>query len=445
MIFSSADQVIKDSIEKLKSINADKRDMHKDMCIDYYQYANTEKYIQKYFSGTLQEEIPLYTVNMTRRLIDRISLVYKNAPERNAEDERYTEITEDKNFLMKKIERMHNLLGTIALQVVWKEDKFVYIPRFVFEPLFDINDPMNPIGITYPVPKTTDSVYDTQEDEFVYWDAEQHFRFNSAGKIMHINEDDVNPYGILPFVFIQPNHQIDEFWNDGKGKDICKGNMQIDVAMTQLQHHIRKAGGQFVIEGQVDTNNIQLGLNKVVVIDNGNMNNLSPNVDINSIVEGIKFQLQQLAINHHISFDFGINGSKSGVALKVENVALLEAREDDVEKFNRVEKDLYKIEKLIAESENNIALTENMSINFTEINFPDPERDMDMWEWKFKHGLADKIDWLMHYDTDGFPTREDAQAYLVERKKVANGIKEQSTNETNIFKIGEKAVPEIQE
>ena len=47
MIFSSADQVIKTSIEKLKSINGDKRDMLKDMCIDYYQYANTEKYIQK--------------------------------------------------------------------------------------------------------------------------------------------------------------------------------------------------------------------------------------------------------------------------------------------------------------------------------------------------------------------------------------------------------------
>ena len=304
---------------------------------------------------------------------------------------------------------------------------------------------MNPIGIVYPVPKTVDSVYDTQEDEFVYWDPERHFRFNSSGKILHINEDDLNPYGIIPFVFIQPNHQIDEFWNDGKGKDICKGNKQIDVAMTQLQHHIRKAGGQFVIEGQVDTNNIQLGLNKVVILDNGNMTNLNPNVDINSIVEGIKFQLQQLAINHHISFDFGINGSKSGVALKVENVALLEAREDDVEKFNRVEKELYSIEQIIADSEANVVLTDEMTINFTEIQFPDPERDREDWEWKFKHGLADKLDWLMHNDPDGFPTREDAQAYLVERKKVVNGIKEQSTNEANIFKVGDKVVPPQEE
>ena len=32
-----------------------------------------------------------------------------------------------------------------------------------------------------------------------------------------------------------------------------------------------------------------------------------------------------------------------------------------------------------------------LSINYTEVNFPDPERDRDEWEWKFKHGLADKI------------------------------------------------------
>ena len=436
MIFSSVNQVIRKSIEELKSLNGDKRDMQKDMCIDYYQYNKTENYIQKYFSGSLQEEIPLYTVNMTRRLIDRISLVYKNPPTRGIEDERYSLATADKNFSLKKIERMHNLLGTIALQVMWKDDKLVYIPRISFEPLFSPDDPMNPIGIVYPVAKTVDSIYQNQEDEFVYWDMERHFRFNSAGKIIHINEDDINPYGILPFVFIQPNHQIDEFQNDGKGKDIAKANRQIDIAMTMLQHHIRKAGGQFVIEGQVDSGNIHLGLNKVVVIDNGNMKNINPNVNITSIIDGIKFQLQQVAINHHISFDFGINGSKSGVALKVENVSLLEAREDDVEKFQRNELHLFDIEKTILESEANISLNEEFSVNFSEIEFPDPERDRDDWEWKFKHGLADKVDWLMHYDPDGFPTREDAEEYLAVRKKTNTLIKEKGTNESSIFSIG---------
>ena len=203
--YSSAEQVVADSLESLKAFNRDQVYREQDMCIDYYQFNNTRQYIKKYFSGTLQTEIPLYAVNMTKRLIDRISLVYKNPPERMLEDERYLELTEDKNFTLKRIERIHNLLGTIALQVIWNDGKFNYVPRLEFEPIFDADDPMNPIGIVYPAQKTTDSIYQTQEDEYIYWDNERHFRFDINGNIIHINDEDVNPYGVLPFVFIQPN------------------------------------------------------------------------------------------------------------------------------------------------------------------------------------------------------------------------------------------------
>ena len=437
IFYSNADQVIKDSIESLKSINRDKLYEQQDMCIDYYQFNNTQRYINKYFSGTLQQEIPLYAVNMTKRLIDRVSLVYKNAPERETGDVRYEDYTRDKNFTLKRIERIHNLIGTIALQATYVEDKFVYIPRLEFEPIFDPNDPMNPIGIVYPAQKTSDSIYQTQEDEFIYWDAERHFRFDMSGNIIHINEDDVKPYGVLPFVFIQPNHQIDEFRKTGAGTDICLANCQVDVAMTMLQHHIRKAGGQFVIQGNVETNNIELGLNKVVVIDDGQMSNLNPNVNIQAIIDGVKFQLQQVAINHHLSFDFGLSGSKSGVALKIENIELLESREDDVEKFRRVEKELYKLEKAILEVEKNVSLPEDFNIDFAEIDFPDFEREREEWDWKFNHGIADVIDYLIFKDPDRFGTDEQArpqwEEYLAERKKSLNTVSEKGTVEESIF------------
>ena len=67
MIFSSAEQIVRDSLQELKAINRDKMYEMQDMCIDYYQFNNTKKYIGKYFSGTLQQEIPLYCVNMTKR------------------------------------------------------------------------------------------------------------------------------------------------------------------------------------------------------------------------------------------------------------------------------------------------------------------------------------------------------------------------------------------
>ena len=220
---------------------------------------------------------------------------------------------------------------------------------------------------------------------------------------------------MLPFVFLQPDTLIDEHFNVG-ALDIAECNKQIDIAMTMLQHHIRSAGGQFVINGRVDDNKIELGLNKVVVLEDGTMNNISSNTNVNNIIEGIKFQLQQVAINHHISFDFGINGNASGVAIKVSNLELLESREDAVESFRMVEKDMYKIEKSILEVDMGIMLENDFNVDFSEVEFPDPAQEMAKWEFKFKHGLADQADYLLETNPDGFESREEALEYINERK-----------------------------
>ena len=52
--YSSAEQVVADSLESLKAFNRDQMYKEQDMCIDYYQFNNTRQYIKKYFSGTLQ-------------------------------------------------------------------------------------------------------------------------------------------------------------------------------------------------------------------------------------------------------------------------------------------------------------------------------------------------------------------------------------------------------
>lgn len=428
IIFSNVQQVIDESISRIKQENFDTMYSIRDMAIDYYQYNDTKKYIDKYFEGSLQSEMPLYTSNMTKRLINRISLVYKDAPVRNLESEEYTDLIKMKDVKFKSFERIHNLIGTMAIQVIWngEYDCFHYRPILKFEPIFDHDDPIHPIGIVYVASRTTGSTYQNQPDEFIYWSDEDHFRFDSDGRILEVNDDNVNPYGIMPFCFLQPNTIIDEFWNDGS-LDIAYANQQVDIALTMLQHHIRSAGGQFVIEGNVDARNIRLGLNRIISLSDAEMDNISPNVDINSIIEGVKFQLQNVAQNHHLSFDFGLSGSKSGVALKMENLELLEAREDEAEKFRYTEDKIYNIERSILETETGRVLPEEMAIDFAEVEFPDEENDRARWEWKFKHGIADKLDYLMEMDPDRFGSREEAQEYLDERIPV----KEEEDQPTN--------------
>ena len=426
IIFSNVQQVIDESITRIKQDNYDSMHMERDMALDYYQYNNTSRYIAKYFEGSIQSEMPLYTNNMTKRLINRISLVYKDAPIREIESDDYESLIKMKDVQFKTFERIHNLLGTIAVQVIWNDEYqcFNYRPVLKFEPVFDKDDPLHPIGIVYVASRTTGSTWQNQADEFIYWSDEDHFRFDSDGIIKNVNEENENPYGVMPFCFLQPNTIVDEFWNDG-GIDIAFANRQIDVSMTMLQHHIRSAGGQFVIEGQVDSRNLRLGLNRVIQLENAEMDNISPNVNINDIIEGVKFQLQNVAQNHHVSFDFGLSGSQSGVALKMENLELLESREDEVEKFRYVEDKIYNIERAILEAETGRTLPEEIRLDYAEVEFPDEENERQRWEWKFKHGIADKVDYLMETNPDRFTSREEAQAYLDERSST------QSNKETN--------------
>ena len=439
IVQSTVKQVIEDSIKKLNAINMDYEFAGRDALIDYYTYSNTEKYIVDYFKGSLQKEIPLYTQNMTQRLIKRISMVYKNSPVRKVDNDDYQSIIGTKDYSLKLCERIHNLVGTMAVKVCPDaDDNMMYQPIINFEPIFAEGDPLNPVAITYLIEKVRGNSYQVgSEDKFVYWSADEHFIFDTDGKIYPPTEDNpdmVNPYGVLPFVFLQPATQVDEFWNEG-ASDIANANRQIDIAMTMLQHHIRSAGGQFVISGRVDDSQVEFGLNKAIVLEDGDMQNLNPNLDINGIIEGIKFQLMHVFQNHHVTFEYGITGSKSGIALKIENLELLESREDEVEKWRVAERAIYKVEKAIAETLN-INLPDEFAVDFAEVEFPlSVVEEQQRWDWLWSNGIKDKIDYLMENDPDGFRTREDAEEYLAIRQASANTVKNLSDTEDNAFKL----------
>ena len=145
-------------------------------------------------------------------------------------------------------------------------------------------------------------------------------------------------------------------------------------------------------------------------------------------MEGIKHQIQHICSNHHIAFDFGISTQKSGVAIKLENLELLEAREDDVEKFRMVEEELHKVEQKIMQVEMNLSIPDEFHIDFTEIVFPDPAQELAQWDWWIANGIKDKIDYIMENDPDKFESREEAIEFLESRVQ-------QRTEQTNIFSL----------
>ena len=433
MYYYNQTQVIQESLEKLKAYNQDELFKHRDMLINYYQYQNTESFIEEYFPDSLRAEIPLYTTNITKKIINRISMVYKDKPVRYYNQEVNQDLENifyKKDMQLKTIERIHNLIGTMLINILWneQEERIEYRPVIEYSVAVNPDNPTEILAIMYPMVKTKDSIIQNDDDMYVYWSKEDHFMVDCHGNKISINEADVNPYGIIPFVTVQPHTVIDEYFNIGEGADIALANRQIDISMTMLQHHIRCAGGQLWVGGRVDADHIKLGLNKVTVIEDGTLNTLSNQTDIRSIMEGIEHQIQHICSNHHIAFDFGISTQKSGVAVKLENLELLEAREDDVEKFRMVENDMYKIEKTLLDVHMNMAIPDDFSIDFTEITFPDPKEELALWDWWIANGIKDKVDYIMETDPDKFETREEAIAFLEERQT-------QRADNNNIFSL----------
>ena len=258
--------------------------------LEYYK-GSSLPYTMNYFDDTLFDKVPAANINVTKRIIDRVSLVYMKPPKRIYTNEDTPLLFHHKDFKLQRAERMTNLLDGVLRKVCMRygdknEQHIEYDIIHDYEPMFG-DDPLTPIAFTYPI-ASKDSVLDDTGKLYVYWDAENTFTYDENGKIYtdEDNPDMINPYGVLPFVFIQPVNIVDEFWNEG-AMDICVANRQVDIAMTMLQHHIRSAGGQWVVEGRIDANEVELGVNKILAVEGGRVGNLAKTVNMESIMSGI--------------------------------------------------------------------------------------------------------------------------------------------------------------
>ena len=83
----------------------------REQALDFYN-GRTERYTKKFFSKGLSKKIPIANVNITKRVVDRISLVYMVAPKREYTKPEIVDLFCEKDFKMQRLERMTNLLDS---------------------------------------------------------------------------------------------------------------------------------------------------------------------------------------------------------------------------------------------------------------------------------------------------------------------------------------------
>ena len=402
------------------------------MCAREFYNGTNEKYTKKYFSNKLLGKIPLANVNITRRIIDRISLVYMKPPNREYSNENVPTFFNDKNFKMQRAERMTNLLEHILIKPTWRNGSIDYDVIMDFEAMFG-EDPLRPIAYTYPL-AIKSSVMDDTPELTAYWDAENTFIFDNNGKIMDDpnNPDHINPYGVLPFVECFKNGRPEYSYIDtSPANDLIATNLEINVAETNSNANtmFQSFGYMYVNGSQVDKDTLEVGQDKISFLGiDGTLNIVSPPNTVDALASSIEHSYKLLAQNYHLNISF-VEGTaaQSGVAIKLRNQELTDSRISDVIRWKEVEYKLYELETIILAVESNINTGELLKVDYQEnVEILSDDEQRAKWDWELSHGIIDVSDILMQKDADRFPDRETAQAYLDER--VAKTTQEESPN-----------------
>ena len=409
--------------------------------MEYYK-GRSLPYTMDYFDTSLFEKVPPANINVTKRIIDRVSLVYMKPPKRTYTKEETPMLFHHKDFKLQRAEKMCNLLDAVLIKPCMRyndrnEMHIEYDIIFDYEPIFG-DDPLTPEAIVYPI-ASKDSVLDDTPELHVYWDKENTYTFDNNGRIYtdEMNPDMINPYGVLPFV---------ECWRDGKpessyldtdaSSDLIQTNALINVAETNKNANImfQSFGYIYVNGSMIEKDDLEVGPDKISFLGaDGTMSLVSPPNTVESITSAVTTAYKMLAQNYHIDISF-VEGTtaQSGVAIKLRNSELTDARVSDVIKWREIEKELFELEKLIIAVDMGKDAGDLEQVDFEEsMEVLSDKEQREKWEWELANGLIDRADILMQKDPDRFPDRDAAEDYLFERSSADLADDDEEVEEEN--------------
>lgn len=426
----TAQEIIQDSLTNFKEEQAKARRQEVRKFLDYYSGSLTDQYIEGYFKSDAFQEIPHYNTNIVKKFVNRMSKIYTIGAKRNVSDS-YSDLTVVKNARMKQMERMTRLLGTCATYVMYDEmeERFEYRPIYYFEPYFGDN-PYKPEAIVYPMMHGHADLSDTKELMYAYWDKDTHIKFDDNGNIL---EEIVHNLGVLPFVFTHREEQLDSFFVEG-ASDLVSANEHINITMTEMQLGLRfQMFGQPVVTGLISDNaNVRAGSDEILTLPEGSTYNIvSPEGNVEAVIENIKWQIELVALNNHLFVTFAQSGGEvpSGISLMIKDLERHEDFIDDKELYRQYEKEFYKVEYALSQT-NNLGLPEvsQFKVDFSEVEYPMTTQDKIMLnEYKLKHNLTTQAQLLAEENKD--LSINDAEQ-IIEANKSINEVEIVDDNPT---------------
>ena len=428
---------------------------------DDYMKGRTDKdenYTRKYLNSQTIKEVPIDNNNVTKRIIKRISLVYSVEPLRTFFDDsgkedvpssEYIKATKFKNAVMHDAEKQTNLLRLIGIKPTLRKktlkevvtNVFDYDILVDFEPAFG-KDPMIPIGVSYPLMVRAE-VRSKVPELWVYIDEVDYIVYNRktqkpAPAEFQVYEDLLNPYGVLPIVWVFEEKPTLSFIDIDPANDIISMNESINVLGTaQSANVIYQSYGDSVVTGveKKDENKVKKGPNVITYLPrDATYNIFAPPNTLDSVTEVCKYKQRSVALNYHLPHGFleDDTNPESGVAKKERNKELQEERKSDVVRWRNTEDEMYDIEKIVWLVDMNKVLPDKQVIDYTEteeiLNVQE-QRDKD--EYELKHGLISEAEIYLRENPDYAINIKDPEERLKEvQDKIIDRNKAMGTTET---------------
>jgi len=399
--------------------------------LSYYN-AETEKLTAKWFAENLLKNVPVANINITRRVVDRISEVYMVEAQRffelPAPTERYNEKIPKKHERMQRIEKMTNLLDVVAIHPFWDHDKSILDHKVLieFQPFFDRSN--NLVGIRYPLTQSADSE-SLDEQTFVEWNLDGFRIVDLDGRGTAIT-----PYeGAFPFVLAwteEPGY----FYDHNPTADLVSGNLGVNFYQTCLNGNIGfQSFGQPYITGLQADQKIDWGIDKVPALPDGaTAGMLTPPDTVEGVVKAKADLYQSVAMNYHLSADFvaGNVQAESGTHLRLRQQELTNERIGDIPRWQNVEADVYVVERDLL-SRMGINLPEVLTVDFSEsVEYLSPQEQREKDDWDLAHNLITVKDIAMRNNPD--LDEKQAEKLIMDNAGVVNAIEQVGTNQPNI-------------
>lgn len=415
---SSVNEALKETLKYVE----DTRTRERDYLMDWYEGTNIDQYVSDYFKPETLAQVPVLSQNITRRVCAVRSMTYKRPP-RMRVSESYLESIDigSLNANRRLLERLTFLLGTMAIRSRWNEftEKLEYETLSHYTPIFLAGDSRDkPIGICYPIEYQGNARINTPVHA-VWTESRpeyqgEHYLIDEHGQKISVNDQDINPYGVLPVTFCNRYQPIRDYHSVANAIDVAQVDLAVNVAQVELQLAIRySALGIKYITGVDDASRIEIGTDKVLYLPEGaDFGVTNSGGSLQEIIDSTRFLVESTLNNNHIRAKYARDDAGNAPSASSLSILEMEARDittgEKEDTWRPWEQKRYKVDKAILEVESGLRLPDEYSVDFLEPNYAlTPDTEIALWTWRFDQGLATKQDYFDYMNPDASPEQKE--------------------------------------